>query len=238
MNLDLYVLQKLNELVALKGPWYFIFNALGENPFIRGAPIFTCLLYVWFSREDIQHKSKVILGVFGVCIAVLISVYCQSHLNFHLRPILDGSIRIANPNGWEAKFFDKRIYSFPSDTATVYLAISFVIFLLNRKLGTACLLWSVLTAGITRVAFGLHYPSDIVGGLILGSAVVFILSNNKLAQNFVGNILGKYDPQFTKVNIFLFLFCAEAYTLFQGLHPIYHFMSKIHLSLIKNLLGL
>ena len=104
MNLDLYVLQKLNELVALKGPWYFIFNAFGENPFIRGAPIFICLLYVWFSREDIQHKSKVILGILGVCIAVLISVYCQSHLNFHLRPILDGSIKIANPNGWEAKF--------------------------------------------------------------------------------------------------------------------------------------
>ncbi|MBC7697913.1 MAG: phosphatase PAP2 family protein [Bacteroidia bacterium] len=150
---------------------------------------------------------------------------------------MDGSIKIANPNKFDLEFFDKRIYSFPSDTATVYLAISFVVFLLNRKLGAACLVWSFLTAGVTRVALGMHYPSDIVGGLILGSAVVFICSNNKFAQNFVGNLLEKYDSQFTKVNIFLFLFCAEAYTLFQGLQPIYHFMSKIHLSLIKNLLS-
>ena len=110
MNLDLYLLQKLNGLVALKGPWYFISNALGENPLIRGVPIFMCLLYVWFSKKDIQHKSKIILGIFGVCIAVLISVYCQSHLNFHLRPILDSSINIANPDEFDVDFLKANLF--------------------------------------------------------------------------------------------------------------------------------
>ena len=232
MNLDLYLLQKLNGLVALKGPWYFISNALGENPLIRGVPIFMCLLYVWFSKKDIQHKSKIILGIFGVCLAVLISIYSQSNLSVHIRPLLDNSINIANPNEWSTKYFDKRIYSFPSDTATAYCALSFIVFLRNTRLGVICLLWSILVAGATRIALGMHYPSDILGGLILGSAVVLICSTNNFSQNFVENLLEKYDPQFIKINILLFLFCAEAYTLFQGLLPIYHFISKIHLSLI------
>ena len=235
MNLDLYILQTLNGLVAVKGGWYYLFNALGENPLIRGAPIFICLLYVWFSKADIPHKSKILLGIFGVSIAVLISIFCQSHLNSHIRPILDTSLAIANPNEWDIDMFQKRIYSFPSDTATVYFGLSFIVFLENRKLGTACLVWAIFTAGITRVATGIHYPSDILAGIILGCSVVFACSKIKFAQNFIGNLLAKYDMQLIKANIFLFLFCTEAYSLFPGLQPIYHFMTKFHLSLLRSL---
>jgi membrane-associated phospholipid phosphatase len=227
MNLDLYIIQKLNGLVADKGHWYDLINALGENPFIRGTPIFICLFYVWFSKTDILHKSKIILGFFGILIALTISVYCQSHLHFHLRPIFDASINIANPNGWKIGSFGKRIYSFPSDTATVYFALSFIVFLANKKLGTACLVWNILTIGVSRVALGFHYPSDILAGLILGGGLVFTCTKIKFAQNFMGNLLAKYDVRFTKVNIFVCLFCAEAYSLFPGLLPIYHFLIKI-----------
>ena len=131
--------------------------------------------------------------------------------------------------------FQKPIYSFPSYTATVYFGLSFIVFLENRKLGTACLVWAIFTAGITRVATGIHYPSDILAGIILGCSVVFACSKIKFAQNFIGHLLAKYDMQFTKANIFLFLFCTEAYSLFPGLQPIYHFMTKFHLSLLRSL---
>ncbi len=63
---------------------------------------------------------------------------------------------------------------FPSDHATASFAIAMAIFLRKRGWGTFALgAAAVLSVG--RVAVGVHYPSDVLAGAALGSAVALAL---------------------------------------------------------------
>ncbi len=63
---------------------------------------------------------------------------------------------------------------FPSDHATAAFAIATAIFLRNRRWGVVALIAAaVLSVG--RVAIGVHYPSDVLAGAGLGTAVALVL---------------------------------------------------------------
>lgn len=58
-------------------------------------------------------------------------------------------------------------YSFPSGHATFFFALGMSIFLYDRRWGTFFLVAAVLM-GIARIIAGVHWPSDIIGGAIIG----------------------------------------------------------------------
>jgi undecaprenyl-diphosphatase len=63
---------------------------------------------------------------------------------------------------------------FPSDHATAAFAIGVALLLRRRAWGIAVLVAAtVLAAG--RVAMGIHYPSDVLGGALLGTVVALML---------------------------------------------------------------
>lgn len=64
--------------------------------------------------------------------------------------------------------------SFPSDHATAAFAIAVSIFLRNRRLGLLTLGMAAVI-GLSRVVVGIHYPSDIVGGAVLGTLAALAL---------------------------------------------------------------
>ena len=64
--------------------------------------------------------------------------------------------------------------SFPSDHATASFAIAVAILLRKRSWGVAALIAAAILA-VGRVAVGVHYPSDVLAGAALGSAVALAL---------------------------------------------------------------
>ena len=57
--------------------------------------------------------------------------------------------------------------SFPSDHAAAAFAIAFAILAHSRRAGVAFLVVATLI-GLSRIALGLHYPSDVLAGLLVG----------------------------------------------------------------------
>ena len=57
--------------------------------------------------------------------------------------------------------------SFPSDHATAAFAISFGILFVARRTGWLFLAWATLI-GISRVLAGMHYPTDVIAGAVVG----------------------------------------------------------------------
>lgn len=63
---------------------------------------------------------------------------------------------------------------FPSDHATAAFAIGTAIFLRNKLWGgVVLLLASAVSLG--RVALGVHYPSDVIGGAVIGASAALLL---------------------------------------------------------------
>jgi undecaprenyl-diphosphatase len=60
--------------------------------------------------------------------------------------------------------------SFPSDHAMIAGAFAAGLLLLDRRLGLLALLAALLLA-FTRIYAGVHYPSDVAGGLALGAVI-------------------------------------------------------------------
>jgi undecaprenyl-diphosphatase len=63
---------------------------------------------------------------------------------------------------------------FPSDHATASFAIATAIILRRRAWGGAVLLAAIILS-IGRVAIGVHYPTDVIGGAALGSTAALLL---------------------------------------------------------------
>lgn len=81
--------------------------------------------------------------------------------------------------------------SFPSDHATLAFAIAVMAWQFNRALGGWLLVFGVLVA-FARVFIGAHYPTDVVGGAVLGSVVSVALA----AATRAGSIARALDRLF------------------------------------------
>lgn len=68
--------------------------------------------------------------------------------------------------------------SFPSGHAALMFAIAFTVSLFNKKIG-GILIVVALILSLIRVYAGVHYPSDILGGIIVAGTSVY------LAQKFI-----------------------------------------------------
>ncbi|WP_195573028.1 undecaprenyl-diphosphatase [Paenibacillus sp. 1001270B_150601_E10] len=64
--------------------------------------------------------------------------------------------------------------SFPSDHSTFAFSLAFAAFLIKRKIGSVLLVLAALT-GIGRVFVGVHFPFDVMGGMVLALICAFIV---------------------------------------------------------------
>lgn len=70
--------------------------------------------------------------------------------------------------------FDKTGYAFPSGHATFFMAMAFAIYFEHKKAGYFFILCAILI-GIARIAAGVHFPIDILGGFILGILTAYLV---------------------------------------------------------------
>lgn len=65
-------------------------------------------------------------------------------------------------------------WSFPSGHATFFFALATAIYLYNKKWGIGFFVAAAVIT-VSRVIAGVHYPSDIAGGAIIGAIVAYLV---------------------------------------------------------------
>lgn len=203
-----------------------IVEGLALNPIARGVPVFVPLMVIWFSTENTKHRGRILLGLVGVCVATLVSVMLQKRLHVDVRPFFNPKLHLYLLSQEIIQEWG-RINSFPSDTATLYFSLSTVVFLEWRVGGAFAYGWSFLSAGICRMALGFHYPSDILAGIALGIATAYFFSNMHGLASRVQRLLEGSNIRVAWIHAALFLFIADAYTLFPGLQGVMRFLTML-----------
>jgi membrane-associated phospholipid phosphatase len=192
--------------------WEFANNSL-----FRGFPLFFFLPALWFADGPPERRGRMLAGLSAVCLATIFSVWCQFHIDIHTRPILDPALHLQTvipPWTWD------RASSFPSDTATLFFGLAAVVFVEERWIGLFCFLWATVIIASPRVIFGFHYPSDIIGSLVLGSTSVFIVARSPYPRNLFERALTWFEDRMYIVHALLFVFLAEASNLFLSLQAL------------------
>lgn len=208
-NLDRDILLTLNSFGgANKHLW-----ELANNSLFRGFPVFFSLAALWFSGGHLERRGRMLAGLLAVCLATVFSVWLQFHLDVHTRPLLDPTLHLDTLPTWT---WD-RTGSFPSDTATLFFGLAAVVFAEERLVGLLCFVWVAVIIAIPRVILGFHYPSDIIGSLLLGSASVFGFARSPYPRRLFERALMLFEGRMYIVHALLFVFLAEASNLFLSL---------------------
>jgi len=85
--------------------------------------------------------------------------------------------------------------SFPSDHAAAAFAIAFAVFAFSRR-GGAIFLAAATLISLSRIALGMHYPSDVLAGMLvgLGSAMLVTHAGKEWVARLVALVSHVSDP--------------------------------------------
>lgn len=169
MNIDRDLLLFLNSFTG-RLPWFdslFVFLAEGIVFFVAVGVFF----FLFDKRKRKETGFMIVTGYLaaffgrGVFTPLIRSVF------FRERPFVNEVINVLVQK-------DPSEGSFPSGHTVVMFAIALAVYSYNKKLGIAFFVASLLSA-IARVIVGVHYPLDILGGIVIGF-ISFIMAKNVL----------------------------------------------------------
>ncbi|MGB9694631.1 MAG: undecaprenyl-diphosphatase [Caldisericaceae bacterium] len=119
-------------------------------------PIIIFLL--WFNRTA-ESKRSAIFVTSAVGVALLLG-YITKNIYYHPRPFAIGLGLDLVPDGPTS--------SFPSNHTTAMFALSFAIFFVKKyRLAVISFIMAFIVA-ISRIYIGVHFPFDILGGIVFG----------------------------------------------------------------------
>lgn len=119
------------------------------------------------AEEAASSIAALVWAPLAAGIAVLVNVPIRGFVE-RPRPFLDHQ-------GLEVLVSGKTDYSFVSDHATLTMAMAVGLFVADRRFGLVGI-GIALIEGFCRIYMGVHYPTDVVGGFALGTAVALLLS--------------------------------------------------------------
>ena len=152
-------------------------DALGTYEHL-GAALFVLVLLALLVAGGPSLRRAAVSAAAATGLALLVAQVI-AHLVDRPRPFVAhaGAVRLFAPHTADA--------GFPSDHATAAFAIAGAVFVHDRRWGAGLLvLATLLSAG--RVGLGVHYPSDVLAGALLGATAALLVSRRPVRRRLDG----------------------------------------------------
>lgn len=131
------------------------------------------MLYLWFignKHKGIKIRYTALYAVFSSIFALLINAVIH-FVYYHPRPFVGHHVHQLVSHAADS--------SFVSDHTVLVFAIAWTLFIRNNPGKYIILLWATMV-GLSRIYIGVHYPFDVIGGILLSlvtSTLVIYFSN-------------------------------------------------------------
>lgn len=155
--------------------FYFLNNFAGKSRIFDTIIVFLAsylqyfliaifLLFLYFSAYS---KRKKLYIFWTTTISIIVARFGITEIIrfFYHRPrpfIAHQVYQLISENEW----------SFPSGHSAFFFAMATAIYLHNKKWGIGFFIAAIIM-NVSRIVAGVHYPSDILGGMIIGVAVAY-----------------------------------------------------------------
>ncbi len=242
-NPDILILQALNDLCGKSGLADHVMALFAMSNFVKTAPFIACFCALWFMPVDIgrqrlfagrwrdkmvwfdppgQHRQRetLVMMLFAVMAALLANRVLSTIVPFRARPIFNPVIELheallENPVTTGLDHWS----SFPSDHAAFLFAMAAGFWFVSRKLGLLLSLWSVSVLA-PRIYFGIHYPSDLAAGALIGIAAAVIVNRDAVRRALAAPLVKLEGRGYVYFNAAVFVIAFEMGNLFEGVRQI------------------
>ncbi|WP_369145523.1 phosphatase PAP2 family protein [Streptomyces sp. R44] len=177
-NPDVGLLYDINGLAKAAPPWFDrVMEFVGEYGIVLAMVL--VVLWCWWSvrrRGALNDSVSAVAGLVWAPLAAGIALL----VNIPIRGFVERPRPFKDHEGLEVLVDGKTDFSFVSDHATLAMALGVGLFVAHRRFGLAAI-GLALAEGFARVYMGVHYPTDVIGGFALGTAVALLLAPVALA---------------------------------------------------------
>ncbi|SJM93387.1 Phosphoesterase PA-phosphatase related protein [Crenothrix polyspora] len=150
---------------------------LSGDHLLKGGVLITIIWWAWFKDKDtyLHNRTHIISTLLSCIIAIAIARFLQLTLAFRARPMHEESLHFVVPHGVIQTNLDGWS-SFPSDHTALFFALATGICFISKKMGAFALFYTTVFIALPRIYLGLHYPTDIIVGAIIGINTALIMN--------------------------------------------------------------
>jgi len=169
MNPDVWLFHLLNDFVGTFPPLDWLTRAV-VNDYTIPTLISLVAAGLWFAgtndAEHARNQRAVILIALGILFSQAL-IKDLAYVFFRPRPFATETVKLL--------FYRPSVSSFPSIPIAVTFAFAMGAGYANRRVAKILFALGILYA-LARVYAGVHYPSDVIGGALLGAGMVYIVA--------------------------------------------------------------
>jgi undecaprenyl-diphosphatase len=201
---------------------------LSGNDLLKGGVVVALLWWTWFRPDPQKNDTRqhLICAIFACLLAVVIARGMALMLPFRERPMAVAALHFQRPYGaGDGGLIDWS--SFPSDHAAVFFSLAMSIFFVWRAAGIVALSYVFLFIAMPRLYLGFHYPTDILGGALIGFALALI-AQTKLFCGWAGRFIMPWLQRSPgSFYACLFILTFQIATIFQSTRYIARFIFSL-----------
>ncbi|WP_265501155.1 phosphatase PAP2 family protein [Paracoccus beibuensis] len=198
----------LNPFAGKSSVFDWFVSLLASNAITKGAPVGIAFFFLWHlpGSDRTRNRSRLLALLVATFVSIIVGRAAAMLLPYRPRPLHAESVDLQLPISVDPKVLDGWS-SFPSDHAVLYATLVAGFWLVNRWAGLVMALHAFVVIAFARVYLIYHYPTDIVGGAVIGAIIglaLVPLLGRVLARSGIVEAMESH-PQYSYPLLFLFL---------------------------------
>ncbi|MBI1273251.1 MAG: phosphatase PAP2 family protein [Alphaproteobacteria bacterium] len=215
-SFDTSILLYLNQF-SHQSIWFdTVMHAFKSSNILKSGIYMAMVWFAWFANtgphDERKRRENALTAIMAAIIAPLVARLLVIVLPHRLRPVQNPDLPFQKSFFLETDNLDTWS-SFPSEHATLFFTITVALFFVSRRLGLIALAYALFLSFV-RVYLGLHYPTDIMGGMVVGAGVVLLLRWPVIKQLYVRPAFYIHEKYPGLFYAGMFLLCCEIEEMF------------------------
>lgn len=235
-SIDVSILTFLNTFAYRSGVVDQFIGLIAHTPLFKGGVTMALLWWGWFRGEGdhLQRRQSILATLIGCLGALAAARALALAVPFRVRPLHDSALSFRLPYGASPETLIGWS-SFPSDHAALFAGLATGMLFLSRGIGGVGLLYVLTVICLPRLYLGIHYPTDILSGVLIGMAVVALAQRPRIKPVITRPWLTWMRKSPGPFYAGFFLFTYEMAVVFDDVREIGRFLWDILGALINRL---